>query len=171
MAVMLRRYGASRTYGTILRQMPPKSVIDLLRDQPEETLVAMRDSLQADLSRIQVELRQIEEALSRRGRRGGKRLGRPPLGDNVTSVTRQELLAFVGELGHPVTPAEVIRAYSDRGVTVSANSIRNSLHRLLELDHLLVRLDNGRYAVRGAVNGSGADAQPQSQEIQPTLDS
>lgn len=161
--------------------MTPRSVIDLLRDQPEETLLAMRSAIQEELARLQVELGQVDTALARRPRRSARPVKATVYGGSNgrrAVLTRQMLFEFVKELGRPVSPPEVMRAYAERGVTVSSNSVRNSLARLVEIDGLLVRIEDGRYTPAdqaAAANRTEAndplsgDVEPQSHDSEARL--
>jgi hypothetical protein len=118
--------------------MAPRSVIDLLADQPEEALVAMRDAVGKELARLTVEAQQIDQALARKGRKnrvGGQRL------------TREQVFEVIERAAVPLTPPEVFERLSEQGLTASLNSVRNHLSRLVEQNGWLVRLQDGRFAI------------------------
>ena len=116
--------------------MAPRSVIDLLAEQPDETLAAMLDSVESELARLTVEKRLIEQARARKARRGsgGERL------------SRQEVFEAVREAGKPVTAPEVHSLLSVDGHKASLNSVRNHLARLVDENGWLVKLEGGHYA-------------------------
>jgi hypothetical protein len=123
----------------------PKSVIDLLRDQPDDVLDAMYESIRATVERLTVELRQIEEARSRRPRRTGT--ARPTGNGRRSGVGRRDMYEEIKKLGpgRSYAPAEVRQMFTERGFSVSANAVRNSLARLVDVDGLLERDENGLY--------------------------
>jgi DNA-binding transcriptional ArsR family regulator len=118
---------------------PPRSVIDLLAEQPDEALLAMQEAVKSELARLTIEAQQIEQALAKKSRR------RPSAGNRLT---RENVYEAVEVIDSPVTPSEVHAFFTERGYDVSLNSVRNHLSRLVEKDGALVRLDDGRFATR-----------------------
>jgi hypothetical protein len=112
-------------------------VIDLLADQPEEALLAMREAVQKELARLTVEAQQIEQALARQQRKhrgGGHRL------------SREQVLEIVGESSDPMSPTDVHERLQQLGIDASLNSVRNHLARL-EKSGWLIRVDDGRFTL------------------------
>jgi hypothetical protein len=116
----------------------PRSVIDLLADQPEEALQTMMEAVQKELARLTVEAQQIDQALARKGRkaRGG--------GDRLT---REQVFEVLLRAGSPKTPAEVHEQLVTEGLNASLNSVRNHLGRLADQNGWLARLPEGRFVV------------------------
>lgn len=121
----------------------PKTVIDLLAEQPDDELLRMREvnrhevaRAREELSRLEVEGRQIDQALARRGR-----------GGSANRITREQVFdAAQHAVSSPMTATEVRDALVDAGYDVSLNAIRNHLNRLVERGQLK-REKDGRYAV------------------------
>lgn len=111
-------------------------MIDLLTEQSDETLAAMLDSVEAELARLTVEKRQIEQARARKSRRTG----------SGERLTREQVFDVVRSAAHPVTAPEVHELLASDGLTASLNSVRNHLLRLVDKNGWLVKLDDGRYA-------------------------
>jgi hypothetical protein len=113
-------------------------VVDLLAEQSEEALKQMRESVQAELARLTVEIQQIDQALakkSRRSRTGGGKL------------SRDQVVELVVRAGRPLTPAEVRDLVAEQGITASLNAVRNHLLRA-EHDGILARFPEGRFGQR-----------------------
>lgn len=87
-----------------------------------------------ELSRLEVEGRQIDQALARRGR-GGSAGGR---------ITREQVLETAGRIEPPMTAVEVRDALAREGFEASLNAVRNHLNRLVDRGEL-AKDDSGRY--------------------------
>jgi hypothetical protein len=114
----------------------PRSVIDLLAEQPEEALLAMREAVQKELARLTVEAQQIDQAIaknSRRNRGGSDRL------------TREQVFEVVKQAGGPASPAAVHKILAAQGVDASLNSVRNHLTRLVDKNGWLIRMGDGTF--------------------------
>jgi hypothetical protein len=122
----------------------PRSVTDLLAEQPEEALLAMRERVQRELSRLTLEAMQIDEALTKVTRRN--RGGRRPRG-GAERLTREQVFEVVERASGALTPSEVQEALTAQGVSTSLNSVRNHMDRLVKQNGWLVRLDDGRFTV------------------------
>src|SRR5262245_34054588 len=136
--------------------MTPRSVSDLLAEQPEEALRAMRDAVARELNRLTLEAEQIDEALAkhaRRSRSGGRRSDR---------ITREQVLEVVRATNRAMTTAEVHDALVSQGLEASPNSIRNHLARLVDQNEALVRLPDGRFAPAPTRVPDFAPAAPQT---------
>jgi hypothetical protein len=133
----------------------PRSVIDLLREQPEETLVEMHTSILNELERLRVELQQVEEALSKKTRRR-KPSGRAGM-NGRTTVTREQVFEAVRTGGRPMKPSEVRDAFAALGTEVTTNALRNSLRRLHDEKRLERDADN-RYYVQPLARETEADS-------------
>src|SRR5688572_5271234 len=115
----------------------PRSIVDLLIEQSEDSLREMRDARKRELARITVEIDQIEEALARKTRRqrtgGGK-------------LTRDKVYDLVWFDGKALTVAEVKDLVAENGITASLNAVRNHLNRLVD-DGRLARYTEGRFGL------------------------
>lgn len=136
--------------------MPPKTVVSLLQQQSEETLIEMRDAMRAEIARLEIEARLVEEALSKRYRRGSRtthsNLSEPNGRSRI--LKRRDVYDLVQSLGRPVSPAETRALFADKGIHVSGNSIRNHLARLVT-DKKLNTDGEGLYYLPGqGPNGS-----------------
>lgn len=138
----------------------PKTVIDLLSEQPEDELLKMRDvnrqevaRAQEELSRLQVEGRQIEQAL-RRGR----------IGSGSGRITREQVYEAASRVEPPMTAAEVKEALAVEGFETSINAIRNHLNRLVDRGQL-ERDEDGRYVVLAATPASDFGPPPADDDI------
>jgi hypothetical protein len=142
----------------------PKSVIDLLRDQPDEVLAEMETALEAKLASTQLELSQVRQARSRRGKRPSNR---PATGSrHLSGVTRKDIFKLIEGAGRPMTAPEVREAFEERGLHASTNAVRNSLLRLVDKDGLLERVADGLYGLAkpdSEVSGNGVGS-PLSRE-------
>jgi hypothetical protein len=132
------------------------SVTDLLMAQSERKLQRMRAGILAEIERLGVELKMVDEALRRRDR------SRPNGGDDkpATSrriskqLTRKQLHGYVVEVGHPVRAPEMREVLASKGIVRSTESIRNHLMRLVG-DGALTKQPDGTFAVPSS-NGGGA---------------
>ena len=137
----------------------PKTVVDLLAEQPDEALHEMRDinrrelaRVQEELARLKVEASQIEQAL----KRGSDRAGR---------VTADEVLEAAREVEPPVSAAEVTQILLDRGrVTATVNGVRNHLNRLAARGQL-VKHDDGSFSVKLPVGADDFPTSPADDDI------
>ena len=127
--------------------MPPRSLTDLLAEQPPEQLETMLETARKELARLSLEVQLIEQALARHSRknRGGRRTRAG--GDRIT---RDQVFEAVEGAGEPVTPSDVVEALAARGLTATPNAVRNHLLRLVQQNQWLIRLDDGRFAVSPA---------------------
>jgi response regulator of citrate/malate metabolism len=124
--------------------MRPRSVTDLLAEQPEEALLAMREDVQKELSRLTLEAQQIDAALAKLSRKN--RGGRRPRGGS-DRLTREQVFEAVEQAQTPVTPTEVHEALLAQGLNATPNAVRNHLIRLVDQNGWLMRTDGGRFAV------------------------
>jgi hypothetical protein len=137
----------------------PKTLTELLKSQPVEDVEALAGSLRGEISRLQEELRFVEDSLSGRRRSRRRRrtsepdttAGRPP-----RQMKREDIVPIVESFGRPVWPAEVTQRLHDRGLDVSSNAVRTNMARLVTKDGLLVREQDGRYSAASAANGNGS---------------
>lgn len=118
----------------------PRTVVDLLADQPVEALKQMRDvnraehsRVQAELGRLKVEAEQIEQALKRVGSRDSR-------------VTQDDVLAAALDAEPPFTVAAVASILAERGRDATTNAIRNHLNRLVSDRRALRKHEDGRYS-------------------------
>jgi hypothetical protein len=135
--------------------MPPKTVASLLAQQDDAVLVEMRDSIQAEITRLQMELSLVTQALGRRPRRSTRGSGDSEP-RRFSGVKRSDVLSIVGELEQPVAPAQVRHQLELRGITISGAAVRNHLRRLVR-DGQLEMVGEGAYALM-----NGADAKRES---------
>lgn len=126
-----------------------KSVVDLLAEQQEPVLLQMRDSFRSDLARIQVELQQVEQALAKKARRGGRTpTGDRSDGDGSRRLTRWQVFEVLQAQGRPMSPAEVKEALVAQGHTgLNTAQVRNHLTRLADKNKTVMRLSDLTYVV------------------------
>ena len=105
--------------------MADSFLVDLLASRPEAELLELREKAVAKLSRDQVELEQIEEALAKQARRAGRQSGAV---GRRSGNTRGRVLDVVTRSARPVSPSEVIAVLEDEDVpTPSRGAIHNML--------------------------------------------
>lgn len=117
---------------------PPRSIVDLIAEQSEDSLRQMLDSFEAEHARLTVEIALVKEALARKTRKprtGGGRL------------TRDQVHGIVWMSEQPLTAAEVRDVIGATGVAVTLNAVRNHLNRLVDDDHRLIRYPDGRFGM------------------------
>lgn len=119
--------------------MALQSVVDLLAEQPEEALQAMRDAVQKELARLTVEVQQIDQALSKKSRRNRSAAG--------GRLTREQVWEVVRSAALPLTPSEVHTLLAQEGSTASLNSVRNHLARLVDKNGMLARYPDGKFGL------------------------
>lgn len=135
-------------------------MIDLLREQPDEVLDAMHASVQSELQRLTVELRQIEEAQARRRARRGTSSSstqRSATNGRRSGVSRRDIYEHFRKVlgpGRSYAPHEVREMFTEMGFPLSANAARNSLARLVDVDDLLERDEEGLYRLPEPRGGS-----------------
>lgn len=120
------------------------TVSTLLAQQPEDVLVEMRDNLRAEIARLETEADLVEQALSRRYRRGSK--GSSPNG-RTRQLKRSDVLQLLRAENAALSPAEVRNRFAQRGIQVTANAVRNHLRRLVD-DGELTNPREGLYAAK-----------------------
>jgi len=132
--------------------MPTSLVVDLLAQQPEEELLALRAEAERAVQRLQVEIEQIDEALARVGRR---RTARDSQGGPKTS-TRRRVMDVIGEGGRAMSPAEVIEALNAQNLpTPKSGAIHNMIGRLAR-EGDLAKVGDGLYDLPGRSGANGA---------------
>ncbi len=112
------------------------TLTELLIAQPERKLQKLRNGIVTEIERLGVELRLVDEALTRKRSRGRS----------------DEALAHIKEIGHPVKPPEVREVLVTKGIVRKVEAVRTAMTRLVS-DGLLERTHDGRFAVP---NGNGA---------------
>jgi hypothetical protein len=145
-----------------------RTVTSFLASQPEEDLIEMRDGIRGEIERLETELSLVDEALSRKPRRGSRSAGtRPKARKESTGLPRAELFNVVASFRRPVTAPEVRDALAGQGIEMRTEAVRTGMLRLVDKDKKLERVGEGRYAVR---EGNGTEpplsrvSQSQSQE-------
>jgi hypothetical protein len=144
---------------------PPRSVIDLLTEQPEDVLIKMRDSIRTELSRLTVEAQQVEQAIAKKSRRrpSSAQASNNGHSSGKRKLSRQKVFEIVVQAGHPLSTNEVVERLAAEGIEISSpNSVRNHLIRLVEINHWLSRTSDSRFAVV-------SDAEPEILEPLETL--
>lgn len=127
-------------------------IVKHLAKLPARELEDMRKNAQGELERVQVELRQIDEALKK------QRPSRTPV--SGPNSTRNRVKQYVADHG-PVRPSEVFEGLSAEGETPKSGAIHNMMGRLVQ-DGDLVRVGDGFYEL--ASNGSASqNAPPEAQ--------
>jgi hypothetical protein len=117
----------------------PETVTSLLDSLPERKLVKLRAGIAQEIGRLTVELRMVDEALTR------KHSG---IAGADEKLTRTDLLAHVAATGRPVKPAEMQQILAAKGIVRTPEAVRVSLTRLVK-DGKLVRTEDGLFAVLG----------------------
>jgi hypothetical protein len=137
---------------------------DLLLTQSEAKLQRLRTGILSEIERLGLELRVVDEVLTRK--RGAKATVAAPkpshTNGRANELSRGELYAFVVEFGKPAKPTPLAQFISTKGVPRRPEAVRNGLMRLVK-DKKLVRLRDGSYAVPGK-NGDGAKSEAGSPE-------
>jgi hypothetical protein len=134
-----------------------RSVASLLAAQPREDLVAMRDGLRAEITRLQTELEFVDEALNRKGSPRSAVAGRKTRRESGR-LPREELFKVIQAQGGPVSAPDVRTALESKGYELRTEAVRTGMMRLVD-DGKLVRLGDGLYAVANA-DGDKTDADP-----------
>jgi hypothetical protein len=125
----------------------PRTVIDLLAEQPEDVLRQMRDAAREELARVQtevarltIELQQIDQALVKLRRNASPARG---------VITGEQVLAATKHLNSPFGANDVQMVLSDRDTTPSVNAVRNHLNRLVDRGELT--RDESGYSIPAVV--------------------
>jgi hypothetical protein len=126
----------------------PRSVVDLLAEQSEDSLRQMKDSIAAELARLSVEAEQIDQALARKNRKSRTGGGR---------LTRDQVLDVLARADGFKTTAEVQAQIEAEGVPASVNAVRNHLTRLVQ-EGRLSRDTDGRFGIPPFVGPEGGVA-------------
>jgi hypothetical protein len=169
MYYLYERTGVGTSGPVCYRRCMPRvrTLTALLASQPEEDLVEMRDGIRSEIERLQTELSFVEEALNRKPRRGSRTGPRKTTARRQIGLPREELFRLIAALGRPVTAPEVRDMLAERGIEMRTEAVRTGMLRLVEKDKKLVRVGEGRYAVRkenGADTPLSRVGQSQSQE-------
>lgn len=127
-------------------------IVELLAERPEGDLRDLRARYIAQRQRVDVEIEQIDEALTKQAkRRGGKAASARQNGSRPVGSTRELILGALREKGRS-SPAELRAGFEQEGR--SAKSIYNML-RTLTLEGEVVRVADGLYEL-ASDNGSRA---------------
>ena len=102
-------------------------IVQLLAQRPTPELQRARDQMRADISRLTVELEQVEEALTRQSRRTPRsaRLPAQPGG------TKKHILDVVDAHSEPLLAAAIHEALEQEGFTGSRGTVHTTLGRLV----------------------------------------
>ena len=140
----------------------PSLVVQLLSERSAAELEGMRDQLQADLNRANVELEQVEAAIRLQNRparsqhpaRRGK------------SNTRKRVLAIVAASEKPIGPAAIRRAMeAEGGFVPSGGSLYSTVKRMTE-QGALHKAGDGEYTLPNkAASVNGHAGPPTDNEI------
>jgi hypothetical protein len=143
------------------------TVTELLVSQTERKLQKLRDSIVAEIQRLGLELKLVDEALNRKRSRARDAVpvARTPQvksgkGHAHDGLPRSELLVYVTEMKRPVKPSQVRDHLATKGIVRRVEAVRNGLIRL-ERDGTLTRLPDGRFAVPSK-NGDGLEVKTDS---------
>jgi len=140
----------------------PSTVVSMLARLDEADLLKMQSSLEADRARVEaeatrigLELDQVTEALTRKARPGtrqqrntGRRPSRP-------GATQGRIMDAIKRIPQPASPAQIIADMEGRGIIGNRGTIHNAIARLVkngELD----RVGEGQYQL-ASPNGSGEE--------------
>jgi hypothetical protein len=132
-----------------------------------------------EIQRLGLELKFVDEALNRKRAQKGDETARRKVAGRMNPVTtetrgqgkglpRQDLLALVAAVGHPVKPGELREILASKGIERNVESIRTALKRLLA-DGELNRTEGLRYYVPGS-NGNGSSSPVEAPLPLGTLD-
>lgn len=146
------------------------TLTELLLAQSEKKLHKLRTGVMAEINRLGIELRLIEDAIAKKtkaktqdtaqaGRRGenGRSAERAQTG-TFKGLSRGDLLEHMRAVRRPVKPAEMQPILAEKGIAKNVEALRTAMHRLAK-DGKLRRLDDGRFEPTGSSNGAeGAEA-------------
>lgn len=152
----------------------PSAIVAHLAAMPEPELRAMqskseaeRTTVQQTLSRVEVELAQIAEALELKARRSSpKSAHRTARRPDKPGATQKRILDAVARLPQPVSPAEIIAEMESHGVSGNRGTIHNAIARLLKTG-ALERPEAGQYQLASR-NGSSGESHTGPTENEPT---
>lgn len=133
---------------------------DWLSSQSEASLTKMLETFAEQESEARVKARLVKRAIERRagaGRSG--RSGGAPVredaparsrgeGGRYSGVSRETVVATVGEVGRPVTPAGLYEILVERGHPAKPGAVRAALRRAWQRGEL-ERLDDKSYVATG----------------------
>jgi hypothetical protein len=126
-------------------------IVELLAERPESDLRDLRARYIAQRQRVDVEIEQIDEALTKQAKRRGGKASARQNGSRPVGSTRELILGALREKGRS-SPAELRAGFEQEGR--SAKSIYNML-RTLTLEGEVVRVADGLYEL-ASDNGSRA---------------
>ena len=140
----------------------PSPIVAHLAATPETDLREMqsryeaeRANLHASLSRVDVELAQITEALELKARRAApKTAHRGTRRPNKPGATQKRILDAVARLPQPVSPAEIIAEMETVAPAGNRGTIHNAIARLVKTGRL-ERPDVGQYQLASRNGSSG----------------
>ncbi|MHB8651341.1 MAG: hypothetical protein ACYDBR_14390 [Gaiellaceae bacterium] len=145
----------------------PTTVSELLATVSERKLAKMRGGVVEQIERLGLELRLIDDALSKKRpqrvreddgsvaiQRVAKRNGARVAGGQFEGLSRLDLLGYVSEMKRPVRPPEVRDFLVTKGIVRTSEAIRVALLRLHK-SGMLDRLQDGTFVVP-ETNGNGA---------------
>jgi hypothetical protein len=131
-------------FATLARLLMPSLVVTALAERSPAELESVRGKMQAELTRLTVELEQVEAAIAlqqrtARGQASGRR--------GKTGKTRERILAIVGESTEPVGPAYIRDALAtqDEGAP-KGGSIYSIIQRMAREGDLL-KIADGQYTL------------------------
>lgn len=152
------------------------TVSDLLAAQPERKLYRMRSGIIAAMEMLQVELRQVDDAIERK-RAGRERVdpAQPVVEPSAVAtrsngdgrfegLSRDELFAYVVEFGAPVKVTEMRKFLATKGIERTTEAVRVGLNRLHKAGRL-VRIPDGRFVVP-STSGNGAHPETEPPPVQ-----
>jgi hypothetical protein len=151
------------------------TVTELLISQTDRKLNNLRGSIVSEITRLQGELRLVEEALRRKRARSVHDTGAhvsnvTTNGSGTTSfegLPSHDLLAYVREVDKPVSASEMREVLEAKGITRTTEAVRTALTRLRKRG-LLVRASDGRFAVP-TTNTDGTEVEGPGLSSQVTL--
>jgi hypothetical protein len=136
--------------------MTSSLIVSLLSERPTDELTRARDKMRAEVARLTVELEQVEEALARAARKGGK----TPKRTAKAGTARAQVLDYFRRNDRPLSPAEVYGALRLEGFAGSKSAIYNAFGKL-HADGEIAKVNDGQYvlasrlAIRNATASDG----------------
>lgn len=134
-------------------------IVTLLSNRPPEELEGLRAKMQAEkdklaqeVARLDIELQQVEDAITRQSRRKASKGGSPSTGG---VPAWQRVLTFIEESDQPVSPADTRAALSRAGYSGGKSAVYNAFTRLLQMDKI-VKVGEGLYTT-APPNGNGSE--------------
>jgi hypothetical protein len=122
----------------------PSLVVTALAERSPAELESVREKMQAELTRLTVELEQVEAAIALQQRVAR---GSAPGRRGKTGKTRQRILEIVGESTEPVGPAYIRDALAAQGEDVPKGGSIYSMIQRMSREGDLLKIADGQYTL------------------------